>query len=102
MPTKVLAVDPGITIGPFHNCHYIASGITADVYRAQARALKVITNTHNIEPHSPSREASILASLRAHNAPHIIPLLETFHDQNQHLVLALEFECLKGTDGEGA
>ncbi|EAQ87573.1 hypothetical protein CHGG_04192 [Chaetomium globosum CBS 148.51] len=80
--------SPGITIGDYHDCHYIASGVTAAVYRAQARALKVIVETHNIEPHSPQREAKMLASLRASNAPNIIPLLETFRDpQTQNFVL---------------
>ncbi|KAG7287354.1 hypothetical protein NEMBOFW57_006864 [Staphylotrichum longicolle] len=69
------------------NCHYIASGVTAEVYRAQARALKVIVETHNIEPHSPRREAKILSLLRASAAPNVIPLLETFQDASQRLVL---------------
>src|SRR4051812_36568803 len=31
--------SPGITIGPYQNCHYVASGVTAEVYRSRARAL---------------------------------------------------------------
>ncbi|KAH6856067.1 kinase-like domain-containing protein [Chaetomium sp. MPI-CAGE-AT-0009] len=87
--------SPGITIGDYQNCHYIASGVTAEVYRAQARALKVIVETHNIEPHSPQREAKILASLRASNAPNIITLLETFRDpQTQNFVLVFPYAPL--------
>ncbi|KAL2134685.1 hypothetical protein VTI74DRAFT_11089 [Chaetomium olivicolor] len=83
--------DPGVTIGPFQNCHYIASGITAEVYRCKIHALKVIVNTHNIEPHNPHREAAILISLRSQNAPNIITLFETFHDQHQHFVLVFPY-----------
>lgn len=90
--------SPGTTIGHYQNCHYIASGVTAAVYRAQARALKVIVETHNIEPHNPQREAKILASLRATTTPHIIPLLETFHDQNQRFVLAFPYMPLTLAD----
>lgn len=86
--------SPGITIGPYSNCHYIASGVTAEVYRAQARALKVIVETHNIEPHNPRREAKILSLLRASAAPNIIPLLETFQDASQRLVLVFPYQPL--------
>ncbi|KAK4126468.1 kinase-like protein [Parathielavia appendiculata] len=81
----------GLTIGPYQNCHYIASGVTAEVYRAQTRALKVIVETHNIEPHDPHREAKILTSLRSANAPNIIQLLETFRDRDQHFVLVFPY-----------
>ncbi|KAK4034743.1 kinase-like domain-containing protein [Parachaetomium inaequale] len=91
--------SPGITIGDYQNCHYVASGVTAEVYRAQARALKVIVETHNIEPHNPHREAKILASLRASNAPNIIPLLETFRDPHtQNLVLVFPYAPLTLAD----
>ncbi|KAK4098334.1 kinase-like protein [Parathielavia hyrcaniae] len=83
--------SPGITIGSYQNCHYIASGVTAEVYRAQARALKVIVETQNIEPHDPHREAKILSSLRSANAPNVIPLLETFRDRDQHFVLVFPY-----------
>ncbi|KAL2015747.1 hypothetical protein VTK56DRAFT_4875 [Thermocarpiscus australiensis] len=81
--------EPGITIGHYQNCHYVSSGVTAEVYRSQARALKVIVETHNIEPHNPQREARILESLR--NAPNVIPLLETFRDQDQRFVLVFPY-----------
>ncbi|GAB1319566.1 mitogen-activated protein kinase [Madurella fahalii] len=81
----------GITIGHYQDCHYIASGVTAEVYRSQARALKVIVETHNIEPHDPHREAKILVSLRDDNTPNIIPLLETFRDGDQRLVLVFPY-----------
>ncbi|KAH6632330.1 kinase-like domain-containing protein [Chaetomium tenue] len=92
-------LSPGITIGDYQDCHYIASGVTAAVYRAQTRALKVIVETHNIEPHSPQREAKMLASLRASNAPNIIPLLETFRDpQTQNFVLVFPYAPLTLAD----
>lgn len=65
--------------------------MTAEVYRAQARALKVIVETHNIEPHNPQREAKILSSLRSTATPHVIPLLETFRDHEQRLVLVFPY-----------
>ncbi|KAK4144558.1 kinase-like domain-containing protein [Dichotomopilus funicola] len=87
-----VASSPGITIGDYHNCHYIASGVTAQVYRAQARALKVIIETHNIEPHDPHREVKILNILHASKAPNIITLLETFHDPyTQNFVLVFPY-----------
>lgn len=63
------------------------SGVTAQVYRCKDRALKVIVETHNMEPHNPAREAKILTLL---NKP-CIPLLETFHDQEQRFVLAFPY-----------
>lgn len=63
------------------------SGVTAQVYRCKDRALKVIVETHNIEPHSPAREAKILTLLKKP----CIPLLETFHDQEQRFVLAFPY-----------
>jgi serine/threonine protein kinase len=85
--------SPGIAIGDYESCHYVASGVTAEVYRSQARALKVIVESHGIEPHNPQREAKILSALRAANAPNIIPLLETFHDHDpdQRFVLVFPY-----------
>ncbi|KAK4237331.1 kinase-like domain-containing protein [Achaetomium macrosporum] len=83
--------SPGIAIGDYGNCHYVASGVTAEVYRSQTRALKVIVETHGIDPHNPQREAKILSSLRTANAPNIIPLLETFHDHDQRFVLVFPY-----------
>ncbi|KAH8680515.1 kinase-like domain-containing protein [Xylariales sp. PMI_506] len=79
--------SPGIVIGPYDGCHYIASGVTAEVYRYRTRALKVITETRNIEPHNPAREAKILATLKKP----CIPLLETFRDREQRFVMAFPF-----------
>ncbi|KAI1497257.1 kinase-like domain-containing protein [Biscogniauxia marginata] len=79
--------SPGTTIGPYQNCHYVASGVTAEVYRSKAVALKVIVETHDIEPHNPFREAKILKLL---DKP-CIPLLETFRDQEQRFTLAFPF-----------
>ncbi|KAL2164921.1 hypothetical protein VTH06DRAFT_217 [Thermothelomyces fergusii] len=93
--------SPGITIGTYPNCHYIASGVTSEVYRADVHALKVIVETRNIEPHNPQREAKILASLKDRkarstlkdpNPPNIIPLLETFRDpKTQNFVLVFPY-----------
>jgi serine/threonine protein kinase len=83
--------SPGIAIGDYEDCQYVASGVTAEVYRAQTRALKVIVETHAIEPHNPYREAKILESLRAADAPNITPLLETFRDRDQRFVLVFPY-----------
>lgn len=79
--------EPGICIGSYNDCHYVASGVTAEVYRSKGRALKVITETRNIEPHNPAREARILAISRKF----CIPLLETFRDQEQRFVLVFPY-----------
>ncbi|KAI1334459.1 kinase-like domain-containing protein [Xylariaceae sp. FL0016] len=79
--------SPGISIGDYTNCHYVASGVTGAVYRSKTTALKVIVETRNIEPHNPSREAKILALLKKP----CIPLLETFRDQDQRFTLAFPF-----------
>ncbi|KAL2153635.1 hypothetical protein VTH82DRAFT_4790 [Thermothelomyces myriococcoides] len=93
--------SPGVTIGTYPNCHYIASGVTSEVYRADVHALKVIVETHNIEPHNPHREAKILSSLKDRkarptlkdpNPANIIPLLETFRDPGtQNFVLVFPY-----------
>ncbi|KAH7031616.1 kinase-like domain-containing protein [Microdochium trichocladiopsis] len=85
---EVRPESPGITIGNYHECHYISGGVTSQVYRCKAVALKVIVETHNIEPHNPLREAKILELLEE---PCIIRLLETFRDQEQRLVLAMPY-----------
>lgn len=79
--------SPGITIGSYRNCQYIAEGVTAEVYRSQTTALKVIVQSRNIEPHDPFREAKILKLLKKP----CIPLLETFRDQEQRFVLAFPY-----------
>ncbi|KAL2760227.1 hypothetical protein ACRALDRAFT_2130194 [Sodiomyces alcalophilus JCM 7366] len=79
--------DVGVTIGPYTGCLPVSSGVTSEVFRCKDRALKVIVETRNIEPHNPHRETKILASLRRP----CIPLLETFRDQHQRLVLTFPF-----------
>ncbi|KAI0010959.1 kinase-like domain-containing protein [Xylariaceae sp. FL0662B] len=79
--------SPGITIGSYHSCHYVASGITAEVYRSKTVALKVIVETRDIAPHNPFREAKVLRLTRKP----CIPLLETFRDREQRFVLAFPF-----------
>ncbi|KAI1172582.1 serine/threonine-protein kinase csk1 [Nemania sp. FL0916] len=76
-----------VNIGPYQNCHHIGDGVTAEVYRSEAVALKVIVQTRNIEPHDPFREAKILRLLEAP----CIPLLETFRDREQHFVLVFPY-----------
>ncbi|KAI0388793.1 serine/threonine-protein kinase csk1 [Xylariaceae sp. FL0594] len=79
--------NPGITIGSYQDCHYIAEGITAEVYKSSTAALKVIVQTRNIDPHDPYREAKILRLLKKP----CIPLLETFRDQDQRFVLVFPY-----------
>ncbi|KAF9874763.1 hypothetical protein CkaCkLH20_07900 [Colletotrichum karsti] len=84
----------GVTIGPYRNCLPVANGLTSEVYRCKDRALKVIVETHNIEPHNPHREAKILATLKRP----CIPLLETFRDQEQRFVLVFPYKPLTLAD----
>ncbi|KAJ9150858.1 Serine/threonine-protein kinase csk1 [Pleurostoma richardsiae] len=79
--------EPGVRIGPYEDCHYVASGVTAEVYRCKHRALKVITESRGIEPHNPFREAKILAELKKP----CIQLLETFRDQEQRFTLVFPY-----------
>ena len=81
-------MGPGIRIGSYENCHHVASGLVSEVYRCKFVALKVITETHNMEPHNPSREVRILQQI-SHSA--IIRLSETFRDQESRLVMAFPF-----------
>jgi cyclin-dependent kinase len=82
--------EPGVRIGPYQGCHYVASGVTAEVYRSKDRALKVITETRTLEPHNPFREAKILDLLNLLKKP-CIPLLETFRDHEQRFVLVFPY-----------
>ncbi|KAI3397386.1 hypothetical protein diail_10836 [Diaporthe ilicicola] len=79
--------EAGERIGPYRGCQFVASGVTAEVYRYKDRALKVITETHGIEPHNPIREAKILAQLRKP----CIPLLETFRDHEDRFTLVFPY-----------
>ncbi|KAI8628237.1 serine/threonine-protein kinase csk1 [Xylariaceae sp. FL1651] len=76
-----------VTLGSYRDCHHIADGVTAEVYRCKSVALKVIVETRNIEPHNPFREAKILRLLKKP----CIPLLETFRDQEQRFVLVFPY-----------
>jgi len=75
---------PGIAIGAYKRCHHIASGLVSEVYKSKSVALKVITETRNVEPHNPHREVMILQEL---SSPQIIKLLEACKDQEGRLVL---------------
>jgi serine/threonine protein kinase len=79
---------PGNSIGAYQDCHYLASGLVAEVYRSKAVALKVITETRNVEPHNPTREVKILTEA-SHSA--IIKITEAFRDQEGRLVLVFPF-----------
>lgn len=79
--------EPGVRIGAYRDCRYVASGVTAEVYRCRDRALKVVTETQAMEPHNPHREAKILSLLKRP----CIPLLETFRDHEQRFVLAFPY-----------
>ena len=79
--------SPGVRIGKYDDCHYISRGVTAEVYRCKSRAIKVIVETHDIEPHNPVREAHILGLLQKP----CIPLLETFRDQEQRFALVFPY-----------
>ncbi|CAK7264351.1 mitogen-activated protein kinase [Sporothrix epigloea] len=79
-----------MTIGAYDNCHYLASGASADVYRSGSFALKVCTIGHDCPPHSVYREAKILKQLQRTSSC-IIQLLDTFHNSDQQLVLVLSY-----------
>jgi cyclin-dependent kinase len=81
-------VGETIDIGVYTNCKLFDSGVTSEVYHCKTKALKVIVNPSGIAPHNPTREAKILESLKH---PNIIPLLETFRDREQQLVLVFPF-----------
>ncbi|KUJ16981.1 serine/threonine-protein kinase csk1 [Mollisia scopiformis] len=79
---------PGISIGPYPHCHPIAVGLVSEVYRNKTLALKVITETRNVEPHNSDVEIKILKSL---SHPSIIKLNSTFRDQERRLVLVFPY-----------
>jgi cyclin-dependent kinase len=58
------------------------------VYRSKTVALKVITETRDVEPHNPAREVQILTE--ASHAS-IIEIIETFRDQEGRLVIVFPF-----------
>jgi cyclin-dependent kinase len=79
---------PGISIGHYQDCHHVATGLVAEVYRSNSVALKVITETRDVEPHNPAREVKILTEA-SHVA--IIKLIEAFRDHEGRLVLVFPF-----------
>ncbi|TVY21673.1 Serine/threonine-protein kinase csk1 [Lachnellula arida] len=79
---------PGISIGRYQDCHHLTSGLVSEVYRSSAVALKVITETRNVEPHNSTREVKILNQI---SHPSIIKLVETFQDNEGRLVLVFPF-----------
>ncbi|KAH0524064.1 hypothetical protein TsFJ059_008981 [Trichoderma semiorbis] len=87
------ALQSGITIGSYTNCSPISDGVTSEVFRSGSTALKVIVHSI-IEPHNPLREIKILQTLR----PPCIPLIESFRDQEQRLVLAFPYMPLTLAD----
>ncbi|KAL7941530.1 serine/threonine protein kinase, CMGC group [Trichoderma barbatum] len=86
------APETGINIGSYTNCSPISDGVTSDVFRSGNTALKVIV--HSVEPHNPLREIKILQTLH----PPCIPLLDSFRDQEQRLVLAFPYMPLTLAD----
>ncbi|KKP06412.1 CMGC protein kinase [Trichoderma harzianum] len=92
-PQPQPAPQSGITIGSYPNCSPISDGVTSEVFRSGTTALKVIVHSI-IEPHNPLREIKILQTLR----PPCIPLIESFRDQEQRLVLAFPYMPLTLAD----
>ncbi|KAL6812936.1 serine/threonine protein kinase, CMGC group [Trichoderma sp. SZMC 28013] len=86
------APQSGINIGSYTNCSPISDGVTSEVFRSGTTALKVIV--HTVEPHNPLREIKILQTLH----PPCIPLIESFRDQEQRLVLAFPYMPLTLAD----
>ncbi|KHJ33292.1 putative cell division protein kinase [Erysiphe necator] len=83
--------SPGISIGDYENCHLISSGFSSDVYRCGKAALKVIRQTHNIEPHNPELEIKILSSL---SHPSIIKFIKSFRNSENFLVIVFPYQPL--------
>lgn len=88
IPPQEETQKPGIEIGSYKDCHYIASGVTCDVYKSRPAnvALKVVSHRPS-EPHNPLREAKILKELQKP----CITLIETFWDDEQQFVLAFPY-----------
>ncbi|KAI1007467.1 hypothetical protein K3495_g757 [Podosphaera aphanis] len=80
--------SPGIRIGEYLSCHQVSTGFCSQVYRCKNVALKVITHTHNIEPHNPRLEIKMLSDL---SHPSIIKLTSNFRDTDSRLVLVFPY-----------
>lgn len=65
------------------------------MYRCKTLALKVITKTHNIEPHNPGLEIKILSGL---SHPSIIALIKVFYCSVSHPVLVFPYQPFTLTD----
>ncbi|PTB64892.1 serine/threonine protein kinase, CMGC group [Trichoderma citrinoviride] len=85
-PPSPTPSNSGIRIGSYTNCTPISDGVTSEVFRSGATALKVIVHS-TLEPHNPLREVKILQMLH----PPCIPLLDSFRDHEQRLVLAFPY-----------
>lgn len=88
MPLDMEPNHPGIEIGSYQNCYYIADGFTSQVYRSGSLVLKVITENREMEPHNPTREVKILKEL---SHPNIIKIVDSFIDTNSRLALVFNF-----------
>lgn len=60
----------------------------SEVYKSHAVAIKIITETRDMEPHNPAREIKILKKL-VH--PSIIQLIETSKDKEGRLILVFPY-----------
>ncbi|KAL7807958.1 serine/threonine protein kinase, CMGC group [Trichoderma aethiopicum] len=87
------SMNTGIRIGSYTNCTPISEGVTSEVFRSGTTALKVIVHS-TPEPHNPLREIKILQALH----PPCIPLLDSFRDHEQRLVLAFPYMPLTLAD----
>jgi cyclin-dependent kinase len=85
---KSSGIHHEITIGKFKNCQHVASGLVSEVYRSKAVALKVITETRDVEPHNSMREVKILRQL---SHPAVINLIETSKDDGGRLTLVFPY-----------
>ncbi|KAL6856742.1 serine/threonine protein kinase, CMGC group [Trichoderma novae-zelandiae] len=91
-PPSPTGSNSGIRIGSYTNCTPVSEGVTSEVFRSGTTALKVIV--HTLEPHNPLREIKILRTLH----PPCIPLLDSFRDHEQRLVLAFPYMPLTLAD----
>jgi cyclin-dependent kinase len=80
--------DSRVAIGQYSDCQHIASGLVSEVYRSTTVALKVITETRNVEPHNPTREVKILSEI---SHKYVIELVSTFKDSEGRLVLVFPY-----------
>ncbi|KAH8592874.1 kinase-like domain-containing protein [Bisporella sp. PMI_857] len=85
---------PGITIGPYTECHHIAEGLVSQVYRSKTVALKLIT-AHDAPPHNAHLEIAILKKL-SHSR--IISLTTSFRSTSSDLVLVFPYQSLTFAD----